>query len=271
MNNVSGRILVKESNLGIPNLLIEIFDLDPGTKPEDLVSAFAADGTGSPPVIARTSLANLLSDRIGSILTDARGGFTLDYEDNEFRRRNPTEIRPDLLLLVRAPEDMEGPGRDGILHVSSDIRQGAGLKESYVIRIATQKLSEAGVAVPSSLSINTDEPESLIQKVSLSVARQVRINEEVRKIAGQQVTAERDRKNQIQQAVESRFLEKLTGVPARLAERLNFVPPGGDVEATMFRAIRKNIENTINKNRAKGFLVLSAELAFEPRDYDHKV
>src|SRR5262245_18640532 len=56
-NKISGRVVLKESGAGIPDLLVVIHDVDPGTRPEELIDA-PEDG-----------------DRIGSVLTAADGRF----------------------------------------------------------------------------------------------------------------------------------------------------------------------------------------------------
>jgi hypothetical protein len=247
MNKVTGKVLLHETGVGIPNLVVTVYDVDSNTLPKDALQS------------KRTSLINfweqLQGNRLRSILSDQDGTFVLEYEDKERK-----EERPDLLLFVTAPE---GSGLDGcspVLHVSCGIRQNAGRIESYLIRIPTQKLAAAGLSAPTGIVLDAEEPEAIIQKVNLAVSRQVKIKQEVQKIAAQQVEAERLRTAQIETEVESRLLEKLTGVPDKLAERLNYVRPGGDVELAMFQAIKKSIEGTINKNPpAKGFVVLSEE------------
>ena len=271
MNQVSGKVLLKETNIGIPDLLVEIYDIDPGTKPEEVV---AGDGALTGIAVTRAasssvSQANLLGDRLGSVLTDRAGFFKLDYEDADFRRRNSQEQRPDLLLMVRAPEEMDSLSNAKVLHVSKDIRQSAGATETYIIRISNQKLSAAGVSSPTGITLDAEEPDAVIQKVSLAITRQAKIRSEVQKIAAQQVAAQRQRVERVEREVESRLLETLTGVPDRLAERLNYVRPGGDMEAAMFSTIKKNIEGTINRaSPAKGYLVLSESQAQSFRKED---
>jgi hypothetical protein len=37
MNEISGKVVAKESGLGIPRLLVVVFHTDPGTTPEELI------------------------------------------------------------------------------------------------------------------------------------------------------------------------------------------------------------------------------------------
>ncbi len=265
MSQVSGKVLLKETNVGIPDLLVEIYDLDPeGGCDEDSESdgrvdmaepstALSAYGSGAP--------------RLGSVLTERGGRFALEYDTapcNDGR----DGCRPDLLLVVRAPEEMSDSD-SGILHSSRDVRRDAGATEAYIIRIPLQRLTDAGVPAPTAAEFDDEEPGAVIQKVSQTVIRQATIRQEMQSIAAERIAVERQRAAHIETQVQSRLLEKLTGVPDALAERLNFVRPGDDVESAMFRTISKTIEGTINtKPPATGFLVLPEDQAQQFKNPD---
>jgi hypothetical protein len=83
MNRISGRVILKESGAAIPDVLVVIYDLDPRTRPEELIEAAASRSV--PP----ESLSG--GDRLGSVLTAKDGNFELVYEDSEFQIRNPNE------------------------------------------------------------------------------------------------------------------------------------------------------------------------------------
>lgn len=62
--------------------------------------------------------------------------------------RNLGEQRPDLALIVTGPEE-PGEGRcPRIVYVSGGVRPGAAPTETYLIRVGTDQLREAGVPVP---------------------------------------------------------------------------------------------------------------------------
>jgi hypothetical protein len=136
MHKVTGKVLLHETGVGIPNLVVTVYDIDSNTLPRETFQSKQA------------SLVNfweqLQGERLGSVLTDRDGTFALEYDDREFE-----EKRPDLLLFVTGPE---GPGLDGcspVLHVSCGIRQHAGRIESYLIRLTAEELKGAGVPLPS--------------------------------------------------------------------------------------------------------------------------
>jgi hypothetical protein len=153
VNTVQGKIILS-SGIGIPDLVVTIYDLDPHTQPEEV---FGTSDVENPPV----TNANI-GDRLGSVLTDTNGKFELSYDDTSFRIQNPQEKRPDLFLVVSAPESRDIGRHGGILHVSAAIRQQAGHIESYVIRLTNEQLEKAGVSLP---AIPTDEFEEPIRVV----------------------------------------------------------------------------------------------------------
>ncbi len=159
-NSLSGKVLLKETGAGIPDLLVVVYDLDPGTKPEE-VFGDTIDGTGS-----RTPL----GDRLGSILTASDGSWSLDYEDVDFRRSNPSESRPDLQLFVLAPEDADAPGPPVVLFTSKVTRANSGRSEAYLVRITTAQLKEANVTVPA--VAKDDDADESIQRHRAQKTRQ---------------------------------------------------------------------------------------------------
>lgn len=135
INTISGKVLVKESGLGIPDLLVVIYDLDPGSTPEE-------EHTSASPAT------NPLGDRLGSVLSAQDGTWSLRYEDAEFRVLNPKEKRPDLHLMVLAPEDADSEKPPLVLFNSKLMRGNAGRSEAYLIRITIAQLEKAKIKVP---------------------------------------------------------------------------------------------------------------------------
>jgi hypothetical protein len=241
MNTVSGRVLLKETGAGVADLLVEVFDVQ-------------AESTSTSPLP--------IGDRLGSVATGSDGSFLIEYTDASIRPRDAAPARPSLLLVVRAPEDMDDAPAEGILHVSKTPRRLAGPAEFYLVRIASKTLSAFGLAAPTVLSVAADEPGAVLEKVQRAVTRKATIRAATIEIAAQQVAAERQRIAEVEGTAVRRLLETLTGVPERLADRLNYVPPGAPVEPAMYRALRKTIEGTINgSGPARGFIVLSPKQA----------
>jgi hypothetical protein len=201
MNVVKGRVFVKGLNTGIGNLEVVIYDLDPDARQanqpgaggnDDVSSLFA----GSPGL---RTWADFPGDRIGSVLTDARGRFELEYEDAEFKGAG-AERRPDLVLLVLAPDERASDavyvgtspmGR--ILHASFVFRANAGRVESYSIALKPAVLSQLGVAYPGAGRTPTAESEH----VEDGIRKQLELQAGVTRAIRAQVEARREQVSRV--------------------------------------------------------------------------
>ena len=85
MNTISGRVFLRGTSAGIPGVIVVVQNRS--GRPVPAETEAAADRVG-------------VGDRLGSVITDATGSFTLSFEDDEFRVRDPDERRPDLQLSV---------------------------------------------------------------------------------------------------------------------------------------------------------------------------
>ena len=138
MNTITGKVTLKESGMGIPDLLVVIYDIDPSNKNDE---SFETVG-----------------DRIGSVITNQDGSWALSYEDAEFQTLNPTEKRPDLQLTVLAPEDSDSDKPPIVLFSSKLLRVNSGRTEAYLIRLTLKQLEEAHIKLPAAEKVeNTTE------------------------------------------------------------------------------------------------------------------
>src|SRR5258708_15533049 len=97
MKTIYGRVLVKESNVGVPNLVVAAYDSERGS-----LDIAATPGSGTAPV----PITERLGKRIGSVLTGPDGAFTFSFDDLHFTRDYQ---RTDLLIAVVSPEDKQWP------------------------------------------------------------------------------------------------------------------------------------------------------------------
>src|SRR5688572_23227049 len=102
-NTISGRVVLQEEpDVGIHNVLVVIHDVSRSAMRDDTPPSRDASRL-------RSTAPSTLGDRLGSRLTDKMGAFSFSFEDDEFRIRNGKQKRPDVLLVVLAPE---APGSD---------------------------------------------------------------------------------------------------------------------------------------------------------------
>lgn len=141
MKKLSGYVLLKETGSGVPNLVVTAYDS------ENSISAIRDQFNNNDFRIEG------LGKRLGSVLTDQEGRFALSSEDLEFQGN---ESRPDLLIIVFAPEDPQDieqpyplPAEQRILYISAAPVTDAGAEEAFVIRLRQTQLDK--------FSITTDQ------------------------------------------------------------------------------------------------------------------
>src|SRR5690606_26343331 len=108
--SIAGKILVKETRKGIADLLVELFDLDAWADPETGQGEQAPDPMAilrDPVAFIGRDIANLykLGKRVGSTVTDASGTFSVVIGPRDLTVARRAEQRPDLVLLVLAPDE----------------------------------------------------------------------------------------------------------------------------------------------------------------------
>ncbi len=130
-NIISGKIIVKETGIGVPDLLVVLYDLDSSSSFNNIINATMPTGSSE------------FGDRLGSVLTGPDGTWSLSYDDAIFGADAPSEKRPDLFLMVMAPEDSDSQVAPVVLHTSKVLRVNSGRSEAYIIRLAQQPLLDA--------------------------------------------------------------------------------------------------------------------------------
>ncbi len=133
MNTISGRVILKESGVGIPDLLVVLYSPTAPTRTNP--SAPPSDATTAP-------------DFRVSVLTDRNGAFAVSVQDADFKAINPQDKRPDLHLNVLAPEEPGIMLQELILFSALVQRQNAGRTEQYMIRLSAGQLQKAGIPIP---------------------------------------------------------------------------------------------------------------------------
>lgn len=176
-NKITGHIVRADNGIGVPNLKVIVFDFDtemfnnshnagsafnPDTQPNqdystiDLVikSLFGpALEDGAKPVSASSS------DRLGSVLTDEKGAFQLEFEDAAFNNDGGDNVdrRPDLILVVMGADTPIvldtpklgpigiGSGFGPILSLQVLPSWNAGSQEAFFIKIPETLFEGAGI------------------------------------------------------------------------------------------------------------------------------
>lgn len=233
MNVVQGRILDRASKRGLADLLVVLYDIDvekhefsdmgvegPLISDDDQVEPQPVDPAT---VLQNITLEQVLrrdartwldfpGDRLGSVLTDRQGEFTLRYADEDFRL-GETERRPDLVLIVLGPDHSKGVSViSRLLHYSYVPRNNAGRIESYIIHIDPPPAQERDPQQLAGFFAGLKSPAGI---------------------------AKRDRRKRLHNAVSRHLL------PGVLAENPRFVSPAApatELTAAVQAAIRDGME-----------------------------
>lgn len=121
---VQGRLFEATSKRGIANLLVTVFDAGAATR-----------GAPSDSESLRKS-----GIRLGSVLTDASGAFSFDYDRSDIIGAGSQKDRLDLFVVV-TPPDSESADTPSILFVSA-ARPNAGRIETFSIGISQQTIDK---------------------------------------------------------------------------------------------------------------------------------
>ena len=242
MNQITGRVVLKESGMGIPDLLVSVYDIDTDTQPPVLRAAVVGGDHGA--VLAGAGC------RVGGVITDKFGAFKLthDYESQLVSGSAPPR-RPALFLVVQAPDEM-GDGA-AVLYASPDIRRHAGRVEEYRIQLTAEQMRSAGLSAPSGTTEpELEQPQSIIHDVGEAMKRHALVTEEMRRLASEQVAQARTRAQQVETVLHERLVEHLTGVPQNLRDRFALVAPDAtrqEIEAATWRTMARNVHEVVNQ------------------------
>lgn len=168
--------------------------------------------------------------RLGSVVTDATGGFAFEADDLLAAKE------PALRLTVTAPTDASGVER--VLVVTA-ARSNPGRRETFLIQLDGKTLAGAGVAVPSGLPQGLAEPGDVVFRAARVAERRAQIARGVAAAAAPQVAAALDRVLDRRRTVEELLYRDL-GVTGRADGGL-VVQPGQRLRAVLQARLRTRI------------------------------
>jgi hypothetical protein len=228
-------VLWKENGTPLKDMLVVIYDLDPGARPEEEFSAPASTTLAPTPVIPS------LGDRLGSVLSADDGSWELEYDDSEFRIANNTEKRPDLQLMVLAPEDADSDAPPTVLFNSKLMRMNAGRNEAYLIRIPTKSLEEAKIPLPADEGSAT---EAKIQQFRVGRIAQKALRDGLKAVNQDILAQESAARTEFRTTIDTVIRPNLDA----LSDKINLVKDGDtieDVQQTVFAAGTEHVDEVI--------------------------
>ena len=287
MNSINGKVLHSQTGLGIQNLIVTIYDLDPipytssgeqnkGSLGELYrflfnnqlqlrsgleaylqiiyynLQGFSGAEQEEDPVLKTPR--EIAGDRLGSVLTDEKGEFTLQYEDAAFQR-NDQEVRPDLVLFVLAPEysveiTLPNPNEGGeaeqqprtqfvpvpehlrVLHFTLFPRRNAGRMESAAIKLTSEQLETHNVPTPSLGGSTVD----FAELVKADAGRKTAVQASLKEVRQEKLNKHREREQ-----YSETFIRNLSAVPKNFRESPFFVGQGTTAEEAKTTARQQGV------------------------------
>jgi hypothetical protein len=235
-----GKVVVRESGAGVPDLVVVLYDLDPRTVLDEV-------GQLSRTVHAVDLWNGIQGDRLGSVVTDLNGQFELSLDGKDSQIRN-SEKRPDLLLLVTAPEQADEDHCPAVLHVSC-VRENARRQESFVIWVPAAVLEDAGIPVPIARRRPTAVPRDILWRIHDEQDRELEVRHGLREMVQHRLARTRQQRDLAARALPSP-VPLLSSISQSVRQSVNYVDPGSSIEQATGRVITRAAEGRFN---ASGF------------------
>ncbi|MCU0543881.1 MAG: hypothetical protein MUE44_17160 [Oscillatoriaceae cyanobacterium Prado104] len=263
MYKVSGKVLVKETGVGIPNLQVVLYDLDirpAQSSPNEPIEIFNFPNQPAP-----FFWQAFPGDRLGSVLTSDRGDFELTFDDEDFAAREQVK-RPDLIVFVMAPEDSGATNSQNlsylpksplqrILHYSYDPVVNSGKNEGYIIRIPQELLNRFQISYPNlPIEATTTTVESVTANLDASFKFEQGVQATLRKHLQERLKPALDAKKKADEAFQTFTLSK---VSPEVRASATYLKPGEKILDKLVNLFDNGLINLPSLDRtAKRKLVL---------------
>jgi hypothetical protein len=240
MNRVSGRIVLRETNLGIPHLRVTAYDTNSST-PSSSRKPRPPHGNGE-----------ASWDRLGSNVTGVGGAFDLTYEDHRSTGDNNT--RPNLALLISTAEESGKLGQNEAAPVATITRRNAASDENFLITLDKRQLTAAGIPIPRDPS----DADHLIEQRRIAAKRQQKLRAESNRLFVERLKERREFAKRAEPAFE-KFLSAVSAIPEerRNLRDTRYVPRGTSVVDANKAVMQSGIRERINRATAVGAIALS--------------
>jgi hypothetical protein len=248
MNKAEGRVTLSGSDLGVPGLLVTLYDARPGSH--------SAHGEHRSP-------ADLEEDwtRLASGVTGDGGHFPLAYAAQAIHGTEG-QGRPDLVLTFSGPESGGAKHKRSAPGVMTTVRRNASPSESFLMCVEKTWLKSVGVQVPGPKSAEENAADRR-HAAEQQAAAKVEANKAVRAVLEAKLQRTRD--------AEAKFDSFLAALSGASADRRNnpdgrYVARGASVQEATDRVIRAGIEQRVNQATRVGAVQLTDEQASQFKD-----
>jgi hypothetical protein len=240
-----GKIILRGSNIGIPNLLVTVFDANTSiSQSSDELSLCSRERNWN---------------RLGSLVTNTSGTFDLSVNDQKEEGNVPR--RPHLVLMVSASEDNDGQSQNGSL--ATIVRRNAASVENFIIGLSEPELAVAKVPIPK----DAQDVENVIRKRRLAAEREEKLRVESQRLSKEKLEARRKSELLVKPQFE-KFLSKFSvvGENNRSLSGARYVARGASIAAANQDVFESAINSRINQASVSTFVSLSDDQAARFRD-----
>jgi hypothetical protein len=269
MYRIEGRVLIKETYAGIPDLLVVFYDLDRSKDKAEQLSHFQPS-TGKSKNQPEFFWEQLPGDRLGSVITGPQGEFKLEFDENQLHATTQ-ELKPDLIMFVLAPEEptdgksgfpMQVPTTERILHFSREPVMASGLQESFLVRIPKARLDALQIAYPTSmvelLDQNGASPRGKTKKLTKKqVASEIKESNSL-KTGLKDALITQLRKNvqptlDLKRTTDKTFQNfSLSSLPKAMRSRPTYLSPDDDLDEIQKQVVSSALEDIPKLDQAAG-------------------
>lgn len=254
MKKISGRIFVRETNLGIPNLVVAAYDSEKSLS--DIINENYQSNKGFDPKIM-----SHLGRRIGSVLSCPDGTFLLNNEELQFQG---TESRPDLLLIVFAPEDIleidmpyPQPPEKRILYISTVPRTDAGAEEVYIIRLLQSQLDKFQIPAQEDDQQNTKALETQSTTLSDAIERSYQFRDDMKQKLSARLKDQESKTQGFKEMAKNK-VKNLSALPLSKRDHPYLLNNTSELQTTQEKSIKDGLGN-LNKYKPSLTISLNAE------------
>jgi hypothetical protein len=238
-NKVVGTVIVRESKVGIPNLLVTLYEGNFTTESRDHENA---------PGPKDIDLSRW--DRLGSVITNDRGTFDITYDIEKDATKSRHKV--DLLLTISSPEENSIGDKEN-RNIATCIRRNVASIESFLISVEKRKLDAFGIHVLN----ETDRVDEMIKRRRAAQEYRDRLESESRKVMAERLRKRRELEMTAESKF-SKFLSAISAVPeSRSLSASKHVPTGRSVKSANEEVIRSNIRTRVNTASATTSIMLS--------------
>ncbi len=252
MYAISGKILIKETGAGIQNLQVVLYDVDNIENIDPKLREIFTSST-KPGSKANFFWQTLPGNRLGSVLTDEKGGFRIEFNEEDFLEFEKIK-RPDVILFVMAPEDsntdiknnnsnLPKSPADRILLFSYDPVMNAGKKESYIIRIPKAKLEEFQINVYNPVITSSAET---IENIKEEIKKSYRFSKNIKDALLEETNEKIKRGLSIKRTADKTLQHfNLSKVPPETRSSNLYLNPKENVKDKLNKVVRETLERKI--------------------------